>query len=169
MDASTQTQDAGNRSGLSFDTLVQEVIGILDRQAVMALATSAGGRVTARSMSVIHAGLTVYFQTATDSDKYQQLAANPNVALCGSNLQMEGRAQDLGHPLSQHNRFFADAYSQRHPGSFRAYSGLSFNRVIAVTPVRAVLWKYDPEGKPYRDFLDLENKRTRREFYPLEG
>jgi hypothetical protein len=154
---------------MDFDAAVAEVTGLLDRHAVMVVATSAAGRVTARSVSTIHRGLVVYFQTATDSQKYAQIQANPNVALCAGNVQIEGSACDLGHPLAEQNGFFAEAYAREHPGSFCTYSRLARNRVIAVTPRRVSLWKYDEANRPYQDFVDLDARRTWREIYPIEA
>jgi hypothetical protein len=167
MEISTQTFNEGLE--LDLNEVVAEVTGLIERNAVMVLATCAQERVTARSMSVVHNGLAIYFQTGTTLLKFDQMIANPNVALCAGNLQIEGRAREIGHPLAPENAWFAGAYSQRHPGSFKTYSGLAENRVFEVTPQRVVLWKYDASGKPFRDFLDLESKRAWREMYPIEG
>lgn len=54
----------------------------------MVLATSAGGHVTARSMSCICAGLRIAFQTSISSTKIRQIKENPMVALCMVNMQI---------------------------------------------------------------------------------
>lgn len=170
MQITTRTVEERNmvKEWIDFAALEAEVTQLLEQNPIMVLATAVDGHVTARSMSVVHQGLVVYLQTGNDSEKYLQLTANPQVALCAGNLQLEGLARDIGLPLAEENRFFADLYAQRHPGSFRTYSKLSFNRVIAVTAQRVVLWKYAPLGKPHRDFLDLVERRAWREMYPLE-
>jgi general stress protein 26 len=153
---------------LDYAELEQEVLGLIDRNRTMVLATCADARVTARMMSVIHDGLTLYFQTGQDSTKYQQMAANPQVALCIGNLAIEGRAALRGHPLAPESRFFAETYRRLHRGSYDTYSALPSNRMVEVQPILVTLWKYDADGKPFRDFLDVAERRAWREVYPLE-
>lgn len=159
---------SSSRLPLEFKVLAEEVSDLIDRHSVMVLATCEGSRVTARSMSIIHNGLVIFFQTACDSLKFLQLSANPNVALCCANLQIEGNARDLGHPLAPQNQFFAETYSRKHPGSFHTYSLLTRNHLIEVTLRRAVVWQYDEQGKPYQDFLEVEKRLAWREIYSLE-
>lgn len=151
---------------LSQTDLEKEVLEFLDRTPTLVLSTSAADRVTARMMSVIHVGLAVFFQASTESTKFEQMQQNPHVALCAGNLQLEGLAVLHGHPLAPENAFFASAYCARHPGSFKAYSGLNHNRVIEVQLTRATFWKYDAEGKPLRDFWDISAGKAWREYYP---
>lgn len=154
---------------LPYVDVEQEVLGLLDRNRTMVLATSAGGRVTARMMSLVHDGLTLYFQTSLNSVKYQQMVENAQVALCIGNLQLEGRACLRGHPLAPENEFFRTQYQALHPGSYTTYSGLAHNRVVEVQPVRVTLWKYDAQGQPFRDYLSIAERRAWREMYLQEA
>lgn len=79
--------------------------------------------------------------------KMQQIAANPFVALCVGTFEIEGTADVCGHPLSEQNAFFAQAYQQKHPGSFRMYSSLDDEIVMHVTIHRIRQWRYI-NGKP---------------------
>jgi uncharacterized pyridoxamine 5'-phosphate oxidase family protein len=141
----------------------------LKQKRLMVFASCAEQKVTARMMSVIHHNQKIYFQTGANSVKFEQLSNNPNAALCIDNVQIEGTARDLGHVLNPENSFFAETYSQIHPGSFKLYSHLSFNRLIEITPHFITLWKYDADGKPFQDFIDLDNKNAWRQYYPTEG
>jgi hypothetical protein len=154
---------------LSYAEVEQEVLDLLDRNRTMVLATSAEGRVTARMMSLVHDGLTLYFQTGTNSVKYQQMTENTQVALCASNLQLEGRAYLRAHPFAPGNEFFRAQYQALHPGSYKTYSALSYNRVVEVQPALVTLWKYDAQGQPFRDFLDITGRRAWREMYLEEN
>jgi hypothetical protein len=154
---------------LEYAELEQEVLGLIDRNRTMVLATCAGQRVTARMMSIIHDGLTLYFQTGTASVKYQQMTENAQVALCIGNLQLEGRARLRAHPFAPGNEFFKTEYQALHPGSFKTYSGLAHNRVVEVQPARVTLWKYNADGLPFRDFLNVAERRAWREMYALEA
>ena len=153
---------------LEYAELEQEVLGLIDRNRTMVLATCADARVTARMMSIIHDGLTVYFQTGEDSTKYQQMAANAQVALCIGNMQIEGRIMLLGHTLAPENRFFAEPYQRLHRGSYDAYSALPISRVVEVRPTLVTLWKYGADGKPFRDFLNIAERKAYRDMYLSE-
>ena len=48
------------------------------------------------------------------------------------------------------------------------YSALAWNRVVEVQPALVTLWKYDANGKPFRDFLNVAERKAYREMYPLE-
>lgn len=148
---------------LNYDAMEQEIIGFIDKNKIMVVATSANDRVTARMMSVIHDGLKIYFQASTNSGKYQQIMKNANVALCIGNMQMEGVAEIIGHPYDV--AFFNETYSKIHEGSYRTYSCLTCSRVVEVKPRFITFWKYGADGQPYRDFVDIANRKAWREVY----
>lgn len=66
---------------------------------VMVLSTSFQDAVTSRTMSIVALEEKLYFQTDKTFRKYEQLKANPNVALCIDNIQMEGQCCEVGKPL----------------------------------------------------------------------
>jgi general stress protein 26 len=154
---------SGQTEELAFDGLCDDVVRTLSRAKHMVLATCAGGRVTARTMSTVSDGLTVYCQTLESYTKCRQIAENPSVALCAGNVQIEGRASIAGHPLSKTNRQFADLFRAAHPGSFERYSALAGEVVLRIEVTRATLWKYGPDGESYRDFLEVTDRRAHRE------
>ena len=149
---------------LVFESLRQEVEEILAQTPHLVLATTADNRVTARTMSHVNIGLGVYFQTGKGSTKYAQISAHPRVALCLGNLQIEGEAEILGHPLAEANRAFRELYREKHPSSYERYSHREDEVVIRVRPILCTLWKY-VDGRPGREFLDLEAGRAFREDY----
>ena len=124
-----------------------ELVQALEKETTFTLATCADNRVSVRPMSHINDGPDVYFQTGADSLKMQQMRANRNVALCVGTYQIEGTAQELGHPLDSGNTFFANAYKLKHPGSFDSYSAYEDEVVVRVTIHRATQWRYI-DGKP---------------------
>ncbi|MGQ9779143.1 MAG: pyridoxamine 5'-phosphate oxidase family protein [Bacillota bacterium] len=149
---------------LVFESLRQEVEKILAQTPHLVLATAADNRVRARTMSHVNIGLEVYFQTGKGSTKYAQIAVNPRVALCLGNLQIEGVAEVLGHPLAEANREFCRLYRERHPSAYERYSSRPDEVVIRVRPILCTLWKY-VDGRPCRELLDLEAERAFREYY----
>lgn len=149
---------------IDFEKLKVEVMELLRSKNVAVLATSSSDRVTARSVSYVIINSRIYFQTDKTFLKYKQIIKNPNVALCIDNIQIEGNAKIKGHPFNEENRAFIEEFKKAHNGSFNTYSHMENEVVIEIEPVSVTLWKYE-EGQPLRDFLDLQNKRARREYY----
>ena len=156
---------------LDYPQMRTEVYDWMERTHTMVFSTCAAvennRQVTARMMSTIHKDGRVYFQTGPTA-KFEQLRQNPLVALCAGNVQVEGQARVLAHPLAPECAFFAEKYRQLHPGSFATYSHLATNVVIEVRPTLVTFWKYTADGLPYRDFVDFTAQTAGRELYPLE-
>jgi len=57
---------------VNFDKLSNEVISTLEKETSIVLATSLNNKVTARTMSHVNDGLTIYFQTGNTSEKFNQ-------------------------------------------------------------------------------------------------
>ena len=121
----------------------------------MVLSTSLNDKVTSRMMSVIQQTGVFYFQTDRQFRKYDQLINNENVALCTDNIQIEGIAKELGHPLE--NAVFCSLYKECFAGSFEKYSSLSNEVLFSVTPLRVERWIYK-EGVPFIETFDIVNK-----------
>ncbi len=63
------------------------------------LSTAENNIVSSRMMSIVQINGIFYFQTDKTFRKYRQLTQNRNVALCIDNIQIEGEAEEIGHPL----------------------------------------------------------------------
>ena len=124
-----------------------EVINALHTESTHILATCAGNRVTIRPMSHVNEGLTVFFQTGKNSLKMRQIRENPNVALCVGTYEMEGLAAPIGHPLTEENISFVQAYREKHPGSYERYSALEDETVVMITIQQVRQWRYI-DGEP---------------------
>ena len=148
---------------LDYEELEREVGDFITKNNKMILATCSNNRVTARMMSIVNQGMTIFFQTDKEYLKYQQIVENPNVALCTGNIQIEGTAKITCQPYE--NPFFIESYKRQHPSAFEKYSHLSDNVIIEVSPTLVTFWKYTPDRKPYRDFLDVRQKEAYREYY----
>lgn len=149
---------------IDFERLKDEVMELLRNKKVAVLATSSSDRVTARSVSYVVLNSRIYFQTDKTFLKYKQIIKNPNVALCIDNIQIEGNARIKGHPFDEENKAFIEEFKKVNNGSFNAYSHMENEVVVEIEPVSITLWKYE-EGKPLRDFLNLQNKKAYREYY----
>ena len=151
---------------IDFKALAGEITALLNSTRVMTLATCSQDRVTARSISIINEGLTIYFQTDSQFLKYQQISQNQNVALSMDNLQIEGRAHIMGHPYDHENHHFLEEYKKQHELSFLKYSHLDTERVIKVKPLLMTLWKYY-DNHPCREILNFNNLTSKRKFYEI--
>jgi uncharacterized pyridoxamine 5'-phosphate oxidase family protein len=130
----------------------------------MVLATSKDNKVTARNMSCVIFDGAFYLQTDKTFLKYKQMIANPFVALCVDNIQIEGIAKSVGHPLDNENGTFVALFQQNYKSSFDAYSHLSNEVVFKVQPQKITLWKYE-NGNPLRVIFDIPNQVYSKEFY----
>lgn len=147
---------------LDYESLKDELLRSLDTNKTWVLASSDGSRVSARSMSIVHDGLEIYFQTNRHFDKYGQMTRNRNIALCCSNVSIEGVAFEVG--TWEDNLAMKEVYIRQHKGSYDAYGTLPGQVVIKVVPHYAVFWKY-VDGKPLRDFLHISEGKAERQFY----
>jgi general stress protein 26 len=147
-----------------FENKIKELWTKMGKSKIMVLATSKENKVTARMMSCVIIDEAVYFQTDKTFIKYEQITANPFVALCVDNIQIEGVATVIGSPLASANSIFADAFQQYHKGSFDAYSHLKNETVIQVTAQKITIWEYEAD-KPFRAVFDISNHEYSRTAY----
>lgn len=152
------------REVLEFSSLEEEIATTLTAANFIVLATSIDNRVTARSMSIVSIGLDVYMQSDCRFIKTAQMEGNPNVALCLGNMQIEGIAEFLGHPMDAQNEPFRALYRDKHKGSYERYSNARDEYVFVVHPVVVTLWKYI-DANPCRDRLDVAGHTAIREYY----
>lgn len=152
---------------IDYDALKGEVTDYLNANNVVVLATSADNRVTARSMSYVNKGLTVYCQTDRRFLKVEQMRVNPKVALCAHNIQIEGLATIGKQPLDPSNSEFAELYSERVPQAFERFAHWKSFVVVQVEPTLVTVWK-NVNGKPCRDFLKVQEQTAERIFFEME-
>lgn len=122
----------------------------------MVLSTSENNRVSSRMMSVVQIDGIFYFQTDITMNKYHQIIANKNVALCIDNIQIEGICEEIGHPLK--NDAFCDVFKECFKGSYDAYSSLKNERLFSVKPLHIECWIYKG-AVPYIETFDMNSKQ----------
>ena len=144
---------------LDFNALSEDVTGILAKEGKMVLATSSGDRVTARTINHVNDGPDIYFGTSNLSCKYQQLIANPNVAIVIGGMQIEAVAAPCGHPGD--NAELWKQYHAKFPHLAGAYPSRPDDVVIKCTPQKIVLFRYI--GGAVWDTLDLVEKKAYRQ------
>lgn len=122
----------------------------------MVLSTSENNVVSSRMMSVVLIDGVFYFQTDITMKKYSQIMANPNVALCIDNIQIQGVCEEIGKPLE--NEDFASTFEKCYKGSYDTFSSLKNERLFAVKPVFIERWVYVRKGL----FIETFDFNTRR-------
>jgi general stress protein 26 len=102
-------------------------------------------------------GLTyTYLFTWRHSRKYAQIQANPNVALCKDNVQIEGVAEILGDLLAEETREHTDTSRDRFSDAIKQWEHRPGMVIIRVRPTLVVVGaSTDP---PCLEYLDLENE-----------
>ena len=88
-----------------------EIFQQIGDHAKLVLATSLNNKVSARTMSFVILEGSLYFQTDKGMRKYQDIKGNPNVALCFSNIQLEGICEEIGRPIEHED--FCRLFQQR--------------------------------------------------------
>jgi len=131
---------------LSYQELEKDILDEVSKRLVKTLATSQEGYVTAREVRFISKGLQMFFFTDNRSRKYQQIKANPNIAICTGPLQIEGLAHSKGHPKEEENRKYLDTFSQTQPSSYKSFNRSGFfdhpnTRIVEINPERFVLYR----------------------------
>ena len=137
---------------IEFSEKLRSFLSDFGKGRTMVLSTSENGVVSSRMMSVVQTDGVFYFQTDITFRKYRQLSANPNVALCIDNIQIEGICEELGHPLQDDS--FCERFRECFKGSYDAYTSLENERLFAVRPTHIERWIYR-DGVPYIETFDM--------------
>lgn len=139
-----------------YDDKIAAVWEQLGGHVKAVLATSADGAVSARTMSFVVIDQVLYFQTDHTFRKAREIAANPRVAVCADNVQIQGTCRMLGAPRD--NEAFCRAFKAAYPGSFEAYTGRDVERLYAVEPTFIQRWCYR-DGQPVIERFYCDRRR----------
>lgn len=151
---------------INYNDLKKEIEIFFQKNQTFVLATSSEDKVSARAIECVNVGLNLMFETDKRSGKIYQIQKNPNIALCASNVQIEGIAKIGKHPLDESNRDFIQLYKKKHHYAYKLYSHLENSIVVSVEPKFITLWK-NINGQPFRDFLFIEKNLAEREYYDI--
>jgi hypothetical protein len=137
---------------------LKDFMQILENNAIWVLSTSRNDYVTSRSMSIIHIGTILYFQTHNSYLKHLQMSENANVALCAGNCSIEGTAECIGSWNDERNGGILQEYQRHHKGSYDKYGSLDGQVVYKVTPKTVRLWEYVNSEPTRREIRIAEQK-----------
>lgn len=140
----------------TYEQRLAEVESFLAAKRAIVFATSEEDRVTARTVSFASSGIEVYFMSFAANLKCRQIRANPNVALCRDNVQIEGKAQILGPVLGRANAAYARLLREKYPEDHAANAAHPEMTLIRVVP--SLIGVYRKEGDEHLvDRLDVRS------------
>ncbi len=137
----------------TFDKQTYLLFQHIGTHKLMVLSTSYNDKVTSRMMSVIIKNNCFYFQTGSNSRKYEQLINNPNVSLCYDNIQIEGTCCEIGHPTNDHP--FCNLYKKHFQSAYDKYTNLENERLFKIVPSYIQTWIYE-DSKPFIQNYDFK-------------
>jgi len=155
---------------LNYNDLKGEILELLKNASNIIVATCANQRVTARIVTCINQELNIQFWTYTESQKYQQIVANPHVALCFEHMQIEGIATIKGHPQAEENAKHLTIFQNQYPLVVEKWAFLPNMVVIEVIPTLFSLYRQPQTTNVPRDCIDVldvrHSKAYRTYIYP---
>ena len=158
----------------SYEELEREMIKELNKLGAEGiykrgiLATSENNFVTARRMGLIPDGLTIYCWTQKNTRKYNQIKANPNVAVVVGFIQIEGKASIKKHPKDEPE--FLEVYKKQNPeryaGSVSHWHEVDYV-LIEIAPNRISRMKYAGAGdrEAYLNVLNVSKREAHRVYF----
>jgi uncharacterized pyridoxamine 5'-phosphate oxidase family protein len=143
---------------IDFNNLSNEIVDLLHGISEITVATCDSNKVTARTVYCISDNINLYFITSSAYIKYKQLSKNPNIALAINNIQIEGIAENLGHPLEEQNKFFHELCKKNdiYLKYFNSYLKYKNTILFKVNPKLITLYK----GKGLYNYLNLEQNKA---------
>jgi len=149
---------------LNYLDELEKIFKYIGKSNTIALATCSNNYPTVRLVSSIIYDYKIYFQTGIDLLKYEQIHDNKNVALCINNIQIEGTAKIIGKTNEKQNNGIMEIYKMYHENPYRKTFNDEKVVIIEINPLKITRWDYE-DGKPYRIFIDSEEKSIKKEVY----
>ena len=127
------------REELDFNKFKNEIIGTLNENRHIVVATAASDRVSARTVSFANDGLTIYFISWDHNLKINQIKQNDNIALCLNNIQIEGKATFIQRPTEDKDLMLENIYRKKFSEQFvKTFFGIPDLITVKVNPKRIV-------------------------------
>lgn len=148
------------KTELNFDEVKGEKVRFLEQNKHIVLATSLENRVTTRTVRYASEGLTIIFFTLMHSKKVAQIKANPKVALCLNNVNIEGMAKIVSQQEKEGKRL-AEIIKKKFPSYLEWWLARTPKLVVfvKVIPTLIVSW-VTRDDEPFMEYLDLQSKKA---------
>ncbi len=124
---------------------LEQFYEVIRKSLTMTLATAVEGCVTMRVVSPVYFQGRILFFTASHSQKYGQLRANPHGCVAVGPFFAEVSAMFCGATMRSDNQAYREAYSEKFPDAFGenvAFGGCD-SEFILLTPTRLTGWTYE--------------------------
>lgn len=146
---------------LEFEIEKIEFLENIKKYKDIVLSTCQGNIVTSRTVSFINHEFMFYILTSINSNKCKQINENENVSLCVGDLQMEGKAKIIGHPMSESNLTLSDMYKEKHMEYYSRFARYKFATYIEIKCTYIKQWR-TLSGKDYFYCLNLIKEKAIR-------
>ena len=137
---------------LDYELLKEEVWSYLKCFKEVVLSTSYKDYVTSRTVYCFFDEGGLYFITSKAYTKYKQLIQNSRVSVCRDHIQLEGIAEDRGHP-DANNIQVADEEMRDYISQYARYKNTT---LIKISITKATIYK----GKGLYHYLLIEDKKA---------
>lgn len=140
---------------ISYSKLLNEIEEILGKTKSIVVATCNKEKVTARTVNCVCDGINIYFITSKAYTKYKQLVKNHHIALAVNNIQIEGLAEILDHPMD--NEYFTTLCEKDidHDDYYKKYAHYKNSVLIKIKPCLITLY----EGKGTYQYLNVREEK----------
>jgi len=155
-----------SRVELSYNELKEEMLEALLKHRLLVLATSDGENVTARTVRCVPDGLKVYVAANKNSNEWNQVQENPNVALAGGNLQIEAVASLKGQVSDDENKPYLESFKRIDPERYldwerRGHFANPLSHILEINPSKMSLYFSMPSPEDsHISVLDVENQKA---------
>lgn len=146
---------------LDYELEKKDFVESIKTHQEIVLSTCQGNIVTSRTVCFINNEFTFYILTSANSNKCKQITENANVSLCAGDLQIEGRAKIIGHPMSEGNLLISDMYREKHTEYYDRFARYKFAAYIEIKCIYIKQWRVT-NGKDYFYCLDLCKQKAIR-------
>ena len=146
---------------LDYELEKKEFLENINMLKDIVLSTCKDNIVTSRTVSFINHEFMFYILTSINSNKCKQINENENISLCAGDLQMEGKAKIIGHPMAESNLALSDMYKEKHAEYYNRFARYKFATYIKIKCTYIKQWR-TLSGKDYFYSLDLIKEKAIR-------
>ena len=161
-----------SQSEVPYDETRERIAEEIRKLSRLYMATHEGNQIAVRYMGFVSEGLRIWLVTDERTRKWKHILANPNVALAGPEVQIEGVALLKGHPMDEENSDYIRVFEELRPEHYQIVIRpgrmlqRKATRVIEVIPRRVMYsvfsqtWDLEPDFKPHAFVLDVPNEKA---------
>lgn len=126
---------------------IEQFYETIKKEMTIAVATSADGRVTMRTVSPVFFQGSILFFTSADSIKFRQLQRNPLCCIAAGSFFAEATAKICGSTMRMENKELRDAYCEKFPQAFdeNVEFGGREAQFILLQPSRLSGWAFEDD------------------------